>query len=192
MPYPEEKRSLSEFCLKACKSTKSNSVILAHEYEPGFFMVLAMGAGQPNRVDSIRKLAATKAVENLRIIYERENPETSFEDYCQRVMSECVMASDAFFPFDDSIIHGQYSFSRATDGACCGKYNCGKPFDPGSCKQRYNHPKRRKRRKNSFICRILQNWSFNYNFGCYYLLNLPLTFKTHKFLRINVRGVISP
>lgn len=103
--YPEEKRSLSEFCLKACKSTKSNSVILAHEYEPGFFMVLAMGAGQPNRVDSIRKLAATKAVENLRIIYERENPETSFEDYCQRVMSECVMASDAFFPFDDSIIH---------------------------------------------------------------------------------------
>jgi len=105
MPYPEEKRSLSEFCLKACKSTKSNSVILAHEYEPGFFMVLAMGAGQPNRVDSIRKLAATKAVENLRIIYERENPETSFEDYCQRVMSECVMASDAFFPFDDSIIH---------------------------------------------------------------------------------------
>jgi len=105
IPYPEEKRSLSEFCLKACKSTKSNSVILAHEYEPGFFMVLAMGAGQPNRVDSIRKLAATKAVENLRIIYERENPETSFEDYCQRVMSECVMASDAFFPFDDSIIH---------------------------------------------------------------------------------------
>lgn len=105
IPYPEEKRYLSEFCLKACKSTKSNSVILAHEYEPGFFMVLAMGAGQPNRVDSIRKLAATKAVENLRIIYERENPETSFEDYCQRVMSECVMASDAFFPFDDSIIH---------------------------------------------------------------------------------------
>lgn len=103
--YPEEKRSLSEFCLKACKSTKSNAVILAHEYEPGFFMVLAMGAGQPNRVDSIRKLAATKAVENLRVIYERENPATSFEAYCQKVMSECVMASDAFFPFNDSIIY---------------------------------------------------------------------------------------
>lgn len=105
IPYPEEKRSLSEFCLKACKATKSNSVILAHEYEPGFFMVLAMGAGQPNRVDSIRKLAATKAVENLKIIYEREHPATSFEDYCQKIMSECVMASDAFFPFDDSIIY---------------------------------------------------------------------------------------
>ena len=105
IPYPEEKRSLSEFCLKACKATKSNAVILAHEYEPGFFMVLAMGAGQPNRVDSIRKLAATKAVENLRIIYEREQPAIPFEAYCQKVMSECVMASDAFFPFDDSIIY---------------------------------------------------------------------------------------
>lgn len=103
--YPEEKRSLSEFCLKACKATKSNAVILAHEYEPGSFMVLAMGAGQPNRVDSIRKLAATKAVENLRIIYEREHPAISFEAYCQKIISECVMASDAFFPFDDSIIY---------------------------------------------------------------------------------------
>ena len=30
--YPEEKRSLSEFCLKACKATKSNAVILAHAF----------------------------------------------------------------------------------------------------------------------------------------------------------------
>jgi phosphoribosylaminoimidazolecarboxamide formyltransferase/IMP cyclohydrolase len=105
IPYPEEKRSLSEFCLKACKATKSNAVILAHEYEPGFFMVLAMGAGQPNRVDSIRKLAATKAVENLRVIYEREHPEISVDAYCQKIISECVMASDAFFPFNDSIIY---------------------------------------------------------------------------------------
>lgn len=105
LPYPEEKRPLSEFCLKACKTTKSNAVILANEYEPGFFMVLAMGAGQPNRVDSIRKLAATKAVENLKVIYEREQPAISFEAYCQKIMSECVMVSDAFFPFDDSIIY---------------------------------------------------------------------------------------
>lgn len=112
IPYPEDKRSLSEFCLKACKLTKSNAVILAHEYGPGFFMVLAMGAGQPNRVDSIRKLAATKAVENIRIIYERENPGIPFEEYCRKIMSECVMASDAFFPFDDSIIHAAESNIR--------------------------------------------------------------------------------
>lgn len=112
IPYPEDKRSLSEFCLKACKSTKSNAVVLAHEYGPGFFMVLAMGAGQPNRVDSIRKLAATKAVENIRTIYERENPGIPFEEYCRKIMSECVMASDAFFPFDDSIIHAAESNIR--------------------------------------------------------------------------------
>jgi phosphoribosylaminoimidazolecarboxamide formyltransferase / IMP cyclohydrolase len=112
IPYPEDKRALSEFCLKACKSTKSNAVILARAYEPGFFMVLAMGAGQPNRVDSIRKLAATKAVENLRIIYGRENPDLPFEEYCRKIMSECVMASDAFFPFDDSIIHAAESNIR--------------------------------------------------------------------------------
>lgn len=112
IPYPGDKRSLSEFCLKACKSTKSNAVILAHEYGPGFFMVLAMGTGQPNRVDSIRKLAATKAVENIRIIYERENPGIPFEEYCRKIMSECVMASDAFFPFDDSIIHAAESNIR--------------------------------------------------------------------------------
>jgi phosphoribosylaminoimidazolecarboxamide formyltransferase / IMP cyclohydrolase len=105
IPYPESKRLLSEFCLKACKATKSNAVILAYEYDPGYYMVLAMGAGQPNRVDSIRKLAATKAVENLKIIYERESPGTSFEEYCKKIMLECVMASDAFFPFDDSIIY---------------------------------------------------------------------------------------
>ncbi len=105
IPYPENKRLLSEFCLKACKATKSNAVILAYEYDPGYYMVLAMGAGQPNRVDSIRKLAATKAVENLKVIYERESPDISVEDYCKKIMSECVMASDAFFPFDDSIIY---------------------------------------------------------------------------------------
>ncbi len=105
VPYPENKRALSEFCLKACKATKSNAVILAYEYEPGNFMVLGMGAGQPNRVDSIRKLAATKAVENLKVIYEREQPAVPFEEYCQKIMSECVMASDAFFPFDDSVVH---------------------------------------------------------------------------------------
>ena len=104
-PYPEDKRALSEFCLKACKATKSNAVTLAYEYEPGYFMVLGMGAGQPNRVDSIRKLAATKAFENLRVIYEREQPAAPFEEYCQKIMLECVMASDAFFPFDDSVVY---------------------------------------------------------------------------------------
>lgn len=110
--YPEEKRGLSEFCICACKSTKSNSVTLAYEYKDGCYVMIAMGAGQPNRVDSIRKLAATKAKENLEIIYEREKPDMSFEEYWQSILSESVMASDAFFPFDDSIIYSDESKIR--------------------------------------------------------------------------------
>lgn len=103
--FPESMKSLSEFCISACKSTKSNSITLAYEYQKGCYMMLAMGAGQPNRVDSVRKLAATKARENLKVIQERDSPGADFDEYCKNMLSKCVMASDAFFPFDDSIIH---------------------------------------------------------------------------------------
>ncbi|MGP8319570.1 MAG: bifunctional phosphoribosylaminoimidazolecarboxamide formyltransferase/IMP cyclohydrolase [Methanosarcinaceae archaeon] len=108
-PFPEEKRLLAEFSICACKSTKSNSITIAYEYQEGCFMLLAMGAGQPNRVDSINKLAATKARENLKVIYERDRSDVAFDDYCDKVLCECVMVSDAFFPFDDSIIYAKES-----------------------------------------------------------------------------------
>ncbi len=104
-PFPDEKRGLAEFALTACKYAKSNAVVIAREYEKGSYQILSIGAGQPNRVDSIRKLAATKAVENLEILYEREKPEIGKDEFIKNIMSECVLASDAFFPFDDSIIH---------------------------------------------------------------------------------------
>lgn len=104
-PFPDEKRGLAEFALSACKYTKSNAVVIAREYEKGFYQIIAIGAGQPNRVDSIRKLAATKAVENLKILYEREKPDMSEDEYIKNILGECILASDAFFPFDDSIIH---------------------------------------------------------------------------------------
>lgn len=104
-PFPESKRGLAEFSMTACKRTKSNSVIITREYEKHKYMVLGMGAGQPNRVDSIRKLAVTKAKENLELIHEREKLKIPFDQYMKNIMSECVLSSDAFFPFDDSIIH---------------------------------------------------------------------------------------
>jgi len=104
-PFPESKRGLAEFSMTACKRTKSNSVIITREYAKQKYMVLGMGAGQPNRVDSIRKLAVTKAKENLELIYEREKLKIPFDQYMKNIMSECVLSSDAFFPFDDSIIH---------------------------------------------------------------------------------------
>jgi len=105
LAYPDDLRAVSEFSMHACKCVKSNAVTLAYEYEDGCYMMLSMGAGQPNRVDSIRKLAVTKARENLQVMYERENPDMAFEDYVNAILSKCVMASDAFFPFDDSVVH---------------------------------------------------------------------------------------
>ncbi|WP_406670598.1 bifunctional phosphoribosylaminoimidazolecarboxamide formyltransferase/IMP cyclohydrolase [Methanolobus sp. ZRKC4] len=103
--YPEDMRAVSEFSMHACKCVKSNAVTIAFEYADGCYMMLSMGAGQPNRVDSIRKLAVTKARENLQVIYDRETSDVSFDEYCNDVFSKCAMASDAFFPFDDSIVH---------------------------------------------------------------------------------------
>jgi len=110
--FPEEKRKLAEFALAACKHTKSNAVVIAREYEKGFFQILAIGAGQPNRVDAIRKLAATKAMDNLKLLYEHEKPGVSEDEFIRNIMSECVMASDAFFPFDDSIVYSAESHIR--------------------------------------------------------------------------------
>lgn len=111
-PFPEQKKGLSEFAINACKYTKSNAVVIAREYEKGCYQILAIGAGQPNRVDSIKKLAATKARENLKILYEREKPGINEDEFIKNIMSECVMASDAFFPFDDSIIHSAQNHIR--------------------------------------------------------------------------------
>ncbi len=111
-PFPDEKRKLAEFAIKACKYTKSNAVVIAWEYELGFYQILSIGAGQPNRVDSIRKLAATKAIENLKILYEMEKPDVSEDDFVKNILRECVMVSDAFFPFDDSIIYSAENHIR--------------------------------------------------------------------------------
>ncbi|MDV0445835.1 Bifunctional purine biosynthesis protein PurH [Methanimicrococcus sp. At1] len=107
-PFPDSKKGLSEFAMSACKCIKSNSISIAYEYESGCYMLLGMGAGQPNRVDSIGKLAAPKARNNLKEMYDRNEElqkAMTYEEYVKQVFSECVMASDAFFPFDDSVVY---------------------------------------------------------------------------------------
>ncbi len=101
--FDENKKKLAEFTYKACKYTKSNAIVLGREYKPGFYQVIGMGAGQPNRVDSLRKLAVAKALENLQIEYELLKINALFEAYCREQFGEIVLASDAFFPFDDTV-----------------------------------------------------------------------------------------
>ncbi|MDF7800870.1 bifunctional phosphoribosylaminoimidazolecarboxamide formyltransferase/IMP cyclohydrolase [Pontiellaceae bacterium B1224] len=97
-PFAENKKELALFGIAAAKHTKSNAIVLVQEYKPGQFRVLGMGAGQPNRVDALKKLSVSKAVENLKT----ENPEITDEEI-QAVIGECVFVSEAFFPFADSI-----------------------------------------------------------------------------------------
>ncbi len=94
-PFPEKLKALALFSVRAGKHIKSNAISLCHEYETGYSMLLGMGAGQPNRVDSTRKLAAPKAIENITRLYGASSVTTK--------MSECVLASDAFFPFPDNV-----------------------------------------------------------------------------------------
>ena len=77
-PTDEEVRALL-FAWKVCKHVKSNAIIFANE-----FQTVGVGAGQMNRVDSVR-IAAMRA------------EKTDLE------LKNTVLASDAFFPFRDNI-----------------------------------------------------------------------------------------
>ncbi|MDQ6787438.1 MAG: bifunctional phosphoribosylaminoimidazolecarboxamide formyltransferase/IMP cyclohydrolase [Acidobacteriota bacterium] len=67
------------FAWKVCKHVKSNAIVLANR-----FQTVGVGAGQMNRVDSVR-IAALRAAK------------TELE------LENTVLASDAFFPFRDNI-----------------------------------------------------------------------------------------
>jgi phosphoribosylaminoimidazolecarboxamide formyltransferase/IMP cyclohydrolase len=102
-PFPESRRGLGEFAMKAARHTKSNAIVLAREYAAGHYEVIGMGAGQPNRVDSLRKLAISKARENFECEFAGGRAGGDFEAYVRQQLSEAVMASDALFPYDDTV-----------------------------------------------------------------------------------------
>lgn len=75
---------------KAVKHTKSNAIVLANNER-----TLGVGAGQPNRIDSL-KIAAKHAEKDID--------------------EHTVMASDAFFPFGDSLeFAGQHGISAVVE-----------------------------------------------------------------------------
>ena len=90
---PDALRPTADFGIRVCKHLKSNAILLAWECAPGRHAVLGMGAGQPNRVDALRKLALEKARENIA----RRGLDPA------QVLARTVLVSDAFFPFPDSL-----------------------------------------------------------------------------------------
>lgn len=86
---------------KVCKHVKSNAIVLSNSSK-----TIGVGAGQMNRVDSVR-IAATRA-ERFELLKPREmsNAANSGEHSGETSTipdPELVLASDAFFPFRDNV-----------------------------------------------------------------------------------------
>jgi phosphoribosylaminoimidazolecarboxamide formyltransferase/IMP cyclohydrolase len=81
-PTPEQLKDML-FAFKVCKHVKSNAIVLASNQA-----TIGIGAGQMSRIDSV-KIAILKATETP----------LNFAD-----LKRSVLASDAFFPFPDSIV----------------------------------------------------------------------------------------
>jgi phosphoribosylaminoimidazolecarboxamide formyltransferase / IMP cyclohydrolase len=95
---PLQLKGLFDFAISAVSYAKSNAIALVREYSSGYYQVLSIGAGQPNRIDSLQRLAIPKAIENLR---EEHGHDCKYDPKAD--LEKCVLASDGFFPFDDSI-----------------------------------------------------------------------------------------
>jgi len=86
-------RMLAAFGIAVTRSLKSNAISLVRHL-PGAalgFQLVGAGQGQPNRVDALSRLAVPRAHAVL----------GTLDDGTK--LSDCVMVSDAFFPFRDTV-----------------------------------------------------------------------------------------
>ena len=93
--FPEDKRSLAVFGIAVCRALKSNTIALVRRVETQTgpaYQLIGAGQGQPNRVEALKVLAIPRAQAVLKA---EGKPESA--------LSECVMISDAFFPFRDTV-----------------------------------------------------------------------------------------
>lgn len=88
-----QKRELFSFATKISKCLLSNAICIAWEYERGYFMTVGVGGGQSNRIDALSLLAVPRAKSLLELMGSSKS------------IQDCVVASDGFFPFVDSIEH---------------------------------------------------------------------------------------
>jgi phosphoribosylaminoimidazolecarboxamide formyltransferase / IMP cyclohydrolase len=106
--WPQEKNLLAQFGILVCRALKSNAIALVRELRTGDFshdhskdhtkdhkeswkilQLVGAGQGQPNRVEALKSLAIPRAQSVLRA--------------SEGKLQDCVMISDAFFPFRDTV-----------------------------------------------------------------------------------------
>jgi phosphoribosylaminoimidazolecarboxamide formyltransferase / IMP cyclohydrolase len=86
--WPESKKALSYFGIAVCRSLKSNAIALVREIPgiQGASQLVGAGQGQPNRIEALKALAVPRA-----------------RGVMGADLKECIMISDAFFPFRDTV-----------------------------------------------------------------------------------------
>ena len=72
MKFPENKEKLARFTWLVTKHTKSNAIVMGYEYKPGYFQVMGLGPGQPNRIDSNLRLCQPRVRDNVARLPEAE------------------------------------------------------------------------------------------------------------------------
>ena len=87
--WPVEKNQLGLFGIAVTRALKSNAVALVREISSGCYQLVGAGQGQPNRIEALEKLAVPRALEVLKSVGGK--------------ISECILVSDAFFPFRDTV-----------------------------------------------------------------------------------------
>ncbi|MFZ9596491.1 MAG: bifunctional phosphoribosylaminoimidazolecarboxamide formyltransferase/IMP cyclohydrolase [Bdellovibrionia bacterium] len=87
--WSQEQQALASFGVLVCKALKSNAIALVRQFHPGAFQLVGAGQGQPNRVDALKSLAIPRAQATLRA--------------SEGSLDQCMMISDAFFPFRDTV-----------------------------------------------------------------------------------------
>lgn len=89
--WDRSRQRLAQFGIHICRTLKSNSLAIVRE-GPGpdlGYQLVGTGQGQPNRVEALKRLAIPRAEAVLKATGGR--------------ISECVLVSDAFFPFKDTV-----------------------------------------------------------------------------------------
>ncbi len=89
--WPSGQENLTRFGIAVCRALKSNAIAIVRELKsaPGVYQLVGAGQGQPNRVEALEKLAIPRAESVLRA--------------SEGSLGECILVSDAFFPFRDTV-----------------------------------------------------------------------------------------
>ncbi len=85
--WPTKWNALAHFGIFCNKTLKSNSVCLVQADSEGDYRMVGAGQGQPNRIEAMEKLAIPRAQSILN----------------KTDLNDCILISDAFFPFRDSV-----------------------------------------------------------------------------------------